>query len=260
MTNEAASPGADPTVAPEDPAERRRRLREGLAVWALAFVVLMVARYLVGPFVPWVAGNLKTVAVLLFLYVPGWILWRRHEAFADYGLTLRRWRTDLALYAKLSLAVFPAFVLLFWGFVAVAAHVPEPLRSWLSPYGPGFHPHFHLPPSFAYLVLTHLFVVALPEEFFYRGFVYARLAAGLDEAHRGRRLLGVVVGPAFWLTAVLFAVGHLTEPYPWRLAVFFPALLFMWLRLKSGTVLGSTLFHATSNIVVAVLEASFFPH
>src|SRR5713101_5207743 len=33
-----------------------------------------------------------------------------------------------------------------------------------------------------------------------------------------------------------------------RLAVFFPALLFGWLREKTGTVLGATLLHAAFNL------------
>ncbi|MFW6369301.1 MAG: myxosortase family intramembrane protease, partial [Myxococcota bacterium] len=105
---------------------------------------------------------------------------------------------------------------------------------------------------------VHLLVVALPEEFFYRGWLYARLCEGLDEKGRGRRMLGVVIGPAFWLTAVLFAAGHLTEPYFWRLAVFFPALLFAWLRLRTGGLLAPIVFHALSNVWVVILEASFF--
>lgn len=260
MAEPAVPEPTDPTKAPADPAARRRLLREGLWVWGLSFALLMIGRYLVGPAVPWIANNLKTVAVVAFLYIPGWLIWRRGETFADYGLTFRRWKKDLWLALKLSLVVFPTFILLFWGFVVFLTHVPEPWRSDLAPYTQGLNPGFRLPHGFLLLVLTHFLVVALPEEFFYRGFVYARLAAGFDELKRAKWLFGIPVGPAFWLTAVLFAVGHLTEPYPWRLAVFFPALLFMWLRLKTGTIVGDTVFHALSNITVAILEACFFLH
>ncbi|RMG21671.1 MAG: CPBP family intramembrane metalloprotease [Deltaproteobacteria bacterium] len=253
--------GARPGTVEREPDRetRRQALREGLGVWAGAFALLLLARYLIGPAVPWVASNLKTVAVLAFLYLPGLVLWRRGEAFADYGLTVRSWRTELKWALGLAALIFPLFALGFFGFVEVLTRLPEPYAAWLAPYRGGFDPALRLPHDFLWLVVTHLFVVALPEEFFYRGYLYARLALGLDEARRGRRLLGVTIGPAFWLTALLFALGHLTEPYPWRLAVFFPALVFGWLRLRTGTVVAATLFHALSNLFIAVLEASFFP-
>ena len=250
---------APASTSPVDPETRRRLYREGWMVWSAAFALLLVARYLVGPFVPWVASNLKTVAVLAFLYLPGLILWRRGESFSDYGLGTRNWGLELRWSLGLAAVVFPIFGLLFWGFVEVLALIPEPYASWLAPYRGGFDPALRLPNDFLWLTLTHLLVVALPEEFFYRGYLYARFAAGLEEERRGRRILGVTIGPAFWLTTLLFALGHLTEPYPWRLAVFFPALVFGYLRLRTGTVVAATLFHALSNIFIAVLEASFFP-
>jgi len=44
----------------------------------------------------------------------------------------------------------------------------------------------------------------------------------------------------------------------WRLGVFFPALLFGWMRERTGTVAGSALFHAACNLFELFLEASFF--
>jgi uncharacterized protein len=255
----AGQPPGDPPPL-EDPAGwRLSRLREGLWVFAFAFGVLMVARYLVGPAVPFVADNLKAVAVLVFLYVPGWLAWRRGEDLARYGLTLKGWKRELAWGLGLAALIFPIFGVGFYVFVELLAHLPDPWAGWIAPYRGGFDPAFRLPPDLFYLLGIHLLVVALPEEFFYRGWLYARLAEGLDEERRGRRILGVVIGPAFWLTAVLFAVGHLTEPYPWRLAVFFPALVFAWLRLKTGGLLAPIVFHGLSNVFIAILEASFFP-
>jgi membrane protease YdiL (CAAX protease family) len=69
---------------------------------------------------------------------------------------------------------------------------------------------------------------------------------------------GARLGRAFFLTAALFAVGHLAIFQVWRLAVFFPALLFGWMRERTGTILGSTLFHAYCNLLQLVLAASFF--
>ena len=254
-------PGEPPGAAPPySRAEdwRRARLLEGLGIWAISFAVLLLARYAIGPFVPFVAENLKAVAVIVFLYVPGWLIWKRGEDLADYGLTFRRWRRDLALGLGLAAIVFPLFALGFYGFVSILDHLPGGLAGWISPYRAGFDPAFRLPDGLLYMLLVHILVVALPEEFFYRGWLYSRLSEGLDEAGRGRRRLGVVIGPAFWITAILFAVGHLTEPYAWRLGVFFPALLFAWLRLRTGGLIAPIVFHGLSNVFVAILEASFF--
>jgi membrane protease YdiL (CAAX protease family) len=43
------------------------------------------------------------------------------------------------------------------------------------------------------------------------------------------------------------------------LLVFFPALLFGWLRERTGTIVGSTLFHAACNILSRVVAASVSP-
>jgi len=42
-----------------------------------------------------------------------------------------------------------------------------------------------------------------------------------------------------------------------RLLVFFPGLLYGWLRARSGTVLVPTVYHALSNLLLQVLRASF---
>lgn len=218
----------------------------------------MLARYGIGPLVPFVAENLKAVAVIVFLYVPGWLIWKRGEDLADYGLTLKGWRKELAWALGAAAIVFPLFAAGFYGFIIVLDYLPAGWQGLISPYTAGLEPGFRLPEGLLYLLLVHLLVVALPEEFFYRGWLYSRLSEGLDENGRGRRRLGAVIGPAFWVTAVLFAVGHLTEPYVWRLGVFFPALVFAWLRLRTGGLLAPIVFHGLSNVYVSILEASFF--
>ncbi|HET9933586.1 MAG TPA: MrtC family glutamic-type intramembrane protease, partial [Polyangiaceae bacterium] len=82
-------------------------------------------------------------------------------------------------------------------------------------------------PSLQNDVLGQLLGVAFPEEAFFRGY----LQSSLDTAWPpGRRLFGAPVGRSIWVTSAIFAVGHLlTEPYPGRLAVFFPSLLFGFL-------------------------------
>jgi membrane protease YdiL (CAAX protease family) len=104
-------------------------------------------------------------------------------------------------------------------------------------------------------VFGQVFVIALPEEAFYRGYLQSRL----DEAWGARvNVLGARVGPGLVASAAIFAVGHLaTEPSPARLAVFFPALLFGWLRARTGGIGASVFFHAFCNLYSAALGSAY---
>ncbi len=99
------------------------------------------------------------------------------------------------------------------------------------------------------LLLVQILLVALPEEVFYRGYLQTRLDSMFG---RDVRVLGVMVNPwSLVLTSALFAIGHfLTIPSPARLAVFFPSLLFGWMRRASDGVMAPILYHAACNITV----------
>ncbi|MGC4064207.1 MAG: MrtC family glutamic-type intramembrane protease [Polyangiaceae bacterium] len=103
--------------------------------------------------------------------------------------------------------------------------------------------------------LGQLLVVALPEEVFYRGY----LQTSLDDAWKSRvKLFGGTLSPGLVVTSAIFALGHvLTEPNPSRLAVFFPSLLFGWLRTRTRGVGASVGFHALSNLYSAYLGRCF---
>jgi membrane protease YdiL (CAAX protease family) len=104
-------------------------------------------------------------------------------------------------------------------------------------------------------VLGQWLVIALPEEFFYRGY----LQSELDEVWIPRvRVLGASLGPSLFVTSALFAAGHLaTELDVNRLAVFFPSLLFGWLRTRTRGVGASIALHATCNLFAAYLARSY---
>jgi hypothetical protein len=53
---------------------------------------------------------------------------------------------------------------------------------------------------------------------------------------------------------MVFAISHLIAiPSGDRLAVFFPSLLFGWLRDRTGSIAGSVVAHALSNVLMQVL-------
>jgi membrane protease YdiL (CAAX protease family) len=118
--------------------------------------------------------------------------------------------------------------------------------------------HFHFdPPRMDALneAFGQLVIIALPEEAFYRGYLQSRL----DEAWAPRwHVLGASVGPSLFVGAVIFALGHFaTIREPARFAVFFPALVFGWLRARTGGVGASVAFHAICNIFSETLGRGY---
>ncbi len=140
--------------------------------------------------------------------------------------------------------------------LALAAIIFPPFwlgyRAWWHPIAP-----FRPAPlgSIANEALGQFLVIALPEEAFYRGY----LQTSLDDVIPPRfDFLGARVGAGVAVTSVIFALGHLaTEPNLSRLAVFFPSLLFGWLRVKRRGVGASAAFHALCNLFASYLAHSY---
>lgn len=88
--------------------------------------------------------------------------------------------------------------------------------------------------------------VAFFEELFFRGYLQGqaeRLAAARFPAGRMARWAPVAA------SAFLFAAAHvLIDLDPTRFAVFFPGLLFAWLRTVTGSLLAPVLSHGTANV------------
>jgi membrane protease YdiL (CAAX protease family) len=110
----------------------------------------------------------------------------------------------------------------------------------------------HLPRSFADFAAGQLLVVALPEEALFRGYFQTRLS---ELWPKRTRVLGAALSlPALFWQAALFALLHFLVGFsPARLAVFFPALVFGWLREKRGGIGAAIWFHALSNLLSELL-------
>lgn len=108
-----------------------------------------------------------------------------------------------------------------------------------------------------WLVVTQLLLVAIPEEFFYRAYLQGALAKAWPGAQR--KLLGVVTNPAALVaTSALFAMGHYVVGFdPQRLAVFFPSLLFGWMKDATGSIAAAAVFHALCNIGVDLMSKAY---
>ena len=157
-----------------------------------------------------------------------------------------------------SVAADPKFALAFSWFMDALPGLSPAHARLLGPYVGRAHPlRFTLGPDPWELLgrIAGNAAVAFGEEFFYRGYVTLRLEERWPPV---RRILGAPMGKAALLAAVLFALGHLLEPAPWRLFVFFPALIFAWLRARTGTIVGAAICHFIFNVTLLLLERAAF--
>ena len=111
------------------------------------------------------------------------------------------------------------------------------------PLPPAISPYHGTVPLTAAMAARHLLLVALPEEVFFRGYLYD----AFEESGR-EPVLPV---------ALLFAVGHFfIAPSPFRLLTFFPALLLGWGRKRSGNVYVPTAVHFLYNLFPSLIGGS----
>jgi hypothetical protein len=218
-----------------------------LAAAAITTAAVTAVSYLVPKHAPTLVG-------LVFLGATWLLVLRRDEAtIRAYGVSLggllepvrvnpRRLGLDalraLGWVALLMALTFPAF----WFGFRTYWHVTRPFV-------------LKLPPTLLDEIAGQVLVTALPEEAFFRGY----LQTALDGTWTPRwRILGATLGPGWIVSAAIFAVGHvLTVPDPSRLAVFFPALLFGWLRARTGGIGSGVIFHAACNLLSATLARGY---
>ncbi|MCA9563008.1 MAG: CPBP family intramembrane metalloprotease [Myxococcales bacterium] len=106
-------------------------------------------------------------------------------------------------------------------------------------------------------LLTQLGLVALPEEFFYRGYIQARL----NQKYPTRFSFGPFhTSVPILATSAMFSLGHYLIGFdPQRLAVFFPSLVFGWLRDKNDGLGASIVYHASCNLMVTLTVVHYWP-
>ena len=186
----------------------------GRALLAFAGIVLVVAFVSRRPS-SFVLFQPDTLAAALFLYVP---LFHYRRGPVPSWIKAG----DLRRSAIVLLALLLGGAAIYF----VYASLPLPPGAAAPPAAP-------LPPAGQFLVRQALFA-AIPEEVFFRGYLYD----AFDESGWEPVIL----------TSALFAAGHLAiHASPYRAMTFFPALLFGWGRKKSGNVYVPVLLHLAFN-------------
>lgn len=168
------------------------------------------------------------VRKVLALYGRG-ARFRPHELMRDVGLAL-----------VVALLTFPPFAL---------AH-----HFWQLHFGaPGYT--FVVPGDIVVTLLKNVFLIALPEEMFYRGLVEHRLERLWPTRHH---VWIIPLGRTVFLASALFAVGHFLGEYnPARLGPFFPAFVFSGLTRRGKSITGAVLYHGMSNAFSTLLFAGY---
>lgn len=242
-------------------------MREGVIAFAVATAVA-AALFWAGKAVPFVGNNLHGFIAVVFLYTPS-LASRWSRLPFDYAVegALRLPNPGRALSTLLwaLLASWPLFVLGFFWFYGTACqpHAPRLAHWWWQTFAPicprwlgSLSPPLRLPPDFLLLALSQLLVVALPEELFFRGYLWTRLQGRWPARWR---LAGAPLGWAWILSSALFAVGHVAVDLdPQRFAVFFPALVFGWMRARADSIVPGLTFHALCNLLSDVLYETYF--
>ncbi len=165
------------------------------------------------------------------------VLWTDEHRITSMTL-FGRVGAGLAEAARLGLIVFPVFALAYWA--AFGTSLPPPGG-------------FRWTPGVWNTIFFQVVYVGLSEELFFRGYLQPRFDGLFG---RPFKLFGARWGYGLFLANFLFAAGHSLVSGRWaNLDVFFPGLLFGWLKAKTGAVLAPVLFHGLSNVLLITLRS-----
>lgn len=251
---------------------RRGILLEVFGTTAAVLVLIRVWLALIGSGIDAFGGIAAIVIPVLFMWGPVVVLQRRGIDPDQYPLAVpgtdegALWRRSFWLFLLSVLVITPPFLAVYaWWYEQLFPAVTQALCDqstsrrdmWravcpLARQVADLHFEWRWPDDPLRLVAYHLLFVAPGEELFYRGYVQSRL----DEVWAPRwRILGATLGPGWIVTCAVFAFGHSVVSFQWwHFAIFFPSLVFGWLRARTGHVVAGALFHAWCNVLVGFLD------
>lgn len=196
------------------------------------FLVFVVRLLYSSQNIPFIASYYAAIFAILFIYVPVMVLWWRKRKIDFLDNSPGMFFRGVLFFVVSAVIIFPPYFLgsHFW---MVMVYGRKSFQ--LAPF-----------PDFWKTAVFQLLLVALPEEFFFRGY----MQGALNTVFKARwRVFGAQLGFAWLLTAAVFALSHSFVNYQWwHFSIFFPALVFGWLREKTGSITAPILFHALSNI------------
>ncbi|NOY52272.1 MAG: CPBP family intramembrane metalloprotease [Deltaproteobacteria bacterium] len=217
----------------------RRKLALECSLVTLFLFLFVAALHLL----PLPSGLLRFGNALL---TPGWILlpWilltLHGEPFENFGYHLNDLRRSIGTGLLVSVLLLVPYFLLY--------------RFWIGK--PSLHfGNGHETARWLKMCLYQFTVIALPEEFYFRGYLQTRLNRIWGRPHH---LFGAPFGPGLIVTSLIFMFFHLLLAVNlWNVGIFFSALVFGWLREKTDSIIAPILFHALSNIALFSFQGRF---
>jgi uncharacterized protein len=170
----------------------------------------------------WILG----IVPFLFIYSPVWLCHFRGVSSWDYHLSIPAFRDWPAWWSamrsnlKVNLCIWPWFIPVYHFY---QTEFFSQKLGWV------------FPEELLLIIAYQFFFVAIPEEFFYRGYFQTRL----NEIFPKKFLIfGVPMGwGAIW-ASLFFAFGHsLVQFQWWHFATFFPGLIFAWMKEKNNGII-----------------------
>lgn len=205
-----------------------------LLTWTVVLIAIKLGIWLAN-IVPFLNGYSNTFTAILLLYA-AFFLTRSDDLRNQFWATDRASLGKAIKYFLIVGSVLPLIVFLDLASGRALADFHFISRSFKDWMLNGAH---------------HFLVVAIPEEFFFRGYMQGRLSSVWTPK---KRIFGTPFGKAQIVTSLLFAVSHSLITFQgWHIFIFFPALLFAWLKEKTGTIWAGALFHAACNLFSWIL-------
>ncbi len=195
---------------------------------------------------------IAAISALLNLIVLGGI------PFLGYFLyqKLRHKRSFSEVAARSGLQIGSArYILYSLAFAAVGVAIlliwPPPLAPLLRPGSPqqAFQGLGLSGTSVVMALLYGVVKTGFPEELLFRGLIAGSLSRRLS------LIWANLIQAAIFLLPHLFVLKIMPELWPILPIVFVMALFLGWVRIKSGSILGSWLIHASANVAICLLVA-----
>lgn len=194
-------------------------------------VLIFVRGYALIPSSSFLSEYHSLITALLLVYVPVFMSLKRRQRIQYCATMGRGLLLGFKWFVIVSLIIFPSAFLVnhFYQKVFFGLNYRDFLMN-----------------EWALVALTQVLLVSFPEEFFFRGFLQESLNQIFPAQ---KKVFGVPFGWSCVIISLIFAFSHsVISLHWWHGFIFFPSLVFAWLKEKTGTIWASVLFHAACNV------------
>lgn len=215
-------------------------LKEVVFYYLLSLVLIWLFTFL-GSYLSFINNVVFFLVAVIFITFPVIVARKKNIELEEFGLKEDKIVADILIGIGIGLLIFPPF----W----IGSYI-----YWNKILGMNISFHLTLPPNLLNIIVTNIFLVAFPEEFFYRGYIQKRISELLKYKLKGYKVIIISV----LISSTLFSIGHLvTIPNVARLAVFFPSIIFGLLRQWRKSIFSAIVFHSFCNVFMDTLQLSY---